>query len=239
MKLDGKKVLVTGGAVRIGSEICRAFAHRNCRIVIHFNKSEREAVKLLGELGGSESGHSILKCDLNDTDSLNEIFAKSGTVDILVNNASVFKTGLLADSRPDSSLESNFKINFEVPVALSRLFSMQNIRSGAILNILDERIVRTRDGDGLYELSKKALMEATYVLARQLAPAIRVNAVAPGAVLSPKGREDLTLEKHIAEMPLKRAPRPEDVAAACVFLAEQDSITGQIIFVDGGGHLNG
>ena len=239
MKLDGKRVLVTGGAVRIGSEICRAFARRNCRIVIHFNRSEREAMELLSELGGTESGHSILKCDFNDSDSLKGIFARSGTVDILVNNASVFKCRPLADSGPDSIPECNFKINFEVPVTLSRLFSMQNIQSGAILNILDERIVRTRDGDGLYELSKKALMNATYVLARQFAPAIRVNAVAPGAVLPPKGREDLTLEKHIAEMPLKRAPKSEDVAAACVFLAEQDSITGQIIFVDGGGHLNG
>jgi NAD(P)-dependent dehydrogenase (short-subunit alcohol dehydrogenase family) len=118
-----------------------------------------------------------------------------------------------------------------------RKFQEQKIKEGCIINLLDRKISRSFPDDGSYALSKKALAETTLSAALQWAPRIRVNGVAPGAVLPPRGMEKSEMKIQISMTPMKMAPTPEDVARACIFLAENNSITGQIIYVDGGQHL--
>ncbi len=237
MRLQGKRVLVTGGAVRIGRAISKAFASAGFKVAIHCNRSKVDAFKLLEELGGSRAGHSVVCEDLAEPEAAGRIFKACGRIDILVCNASVYRPMPLA-MEGAADIASHFTVNLAAPLSLAQEFAAQKISGGAIINILDERICRSTARDGSYELSKKMLAEATIALAKSLAPGIRVSAVAPGAVMPPAGSH-LTMRKHLSRMPLRKAPSPEDVAAACIFLASQDSITGQILFVDGGEHLNG
>ncbi|MEI6424409.1 MAG: SDR family oxidoreductase, partial [Lentisphaerota bacterium] len=133
--------------------------------------------------------------------------------------------------------EKQFAINLHAPLLLMRKFQEQEIKSGCIINLLDQRIAKTSPNDGSYTLSKKALAEATCTSALQWAPRIRVNGVAPGAILPPRGMEKSKMKIQLSMTPMKKAPTPAEVAKACIFLAESDSITGQIIYVDGGQHL--
>ena len=116
-------------------------------------------------------------------------------------------------------------------------FQAQKIKEGCIINLLDQRIAKNSIDDGSYTLSKKALAEATCTSALQWAPRIRVNGIAPGAVLPPIGMENSKMKIQISMTPMKTAPTPEEISKTCIFLAESDSVTGQIIYVDGGQHL--
>jgi hypothetical protein len=118
-----------------------------------------------------------------------------------------------------------------------RKFREQGINEGCIINLLDQRIAKKSPDDDSYTLSKKALAKATFVTALRWAPQIRVNGIAPGAILPPRGMENSKMKIQISITPMKKAPTPEQVAKTCLFLIENDSITGQIIYVDGGQHL--
>jgi NAD(P)-dependent dehydrogenase (short-subunit alcohol dehydrogenase family) len=206
--------------------------------MIHFNKSFKEAEKLLSEIGGPEAGHSMLKADLATPGASMKIFGATPSIDILVCNASVYEPRSFFDETQEE-ISRHFNINFLSNLSLVRQFAEQKIRFGSIIIVLDERIARTSPDEGSYEMSKKMLAELTLVAAKKLAPRIRVNAVAPGAVIPPRTLKNSTMKQHIAKMPLRRAPLPSDVADACIFLVKNDSITGQFIFIDGGEHLNG
>ncbi|MFZ2655353.1 MAG: SDR family oxidoreductase [Victivallales bacterium] len=236
MNLKNKTVLVTGGAVRIGRTICIAFAAAGAKLAIHYNNSEKDALKLLKELGGEKSGHMSVKCELSDLDAVERLIPSIGKTDILINNASIYVPCPLAkESIPDAKRQMD--INFRAPLILMRKFQEQKIKEGCVINLLDRRISKSYPDDGSYALSKKALAEATLTAALEWAPRIRVNGVAPGAVLPPRGMEKSRMKIQISMTPMKKAPTPEDVAKACIFLVENDSITGQVIFVDGGQHL--
>ncbi|MFA6292533.1 MAG: SDR family oxidoreductase [Victivallales bacterium] len=229
-------MLVTGGAVRIGRAICTGFAKAGAKVVIHYNKCGKEAAKLLKLIGGEKVGHRMSKCELSDLDAVAKLIPSLGKTDILVNNASIFipcplSTEKLLDAK------NQMDINFRAPLILMRMFMEQKIKEGCIINLLDQRIAKTSTNDGSYTLSKKALAEATLTAALQWAPRIRVNGIAPGAVLPPRGMENSKMKIQISMTPMKKASTPEEVAKACIFLAECDSVTGQVIYVDGGQHL--
>jgi pteridine reductase len=236
MFIKDKTVLVTGGAVRIGRAICTAFAHAGAKVIIHYNKSGKEAAELLRILGGEKAGHRLVKCELSALSSAEKLIPSLGRIDILVNNASVYFPCPLGKENI-AIAEKQFAINLQTPLLLMRKFQEQKIKSGCIINLLDQRIAKTSPNDGSYTLSKKALAEATSTAALQWAPRIRVNGVAPGAILPPRGMEKSKMKIQISMTPMKKAPTPAEVAKACIFLAESDSITGQIIYVDGGQHL--
>ncbi len=236
MELKGRTVLVTGGAVRIGRAICTAFAEAGAKLAIHYNSSEKEALSLLKKLGGNRAGHRTVRCELSDFEATAALIASCGKVDILVNNASIYMPCPFSIEKPEDA-RLQWDINFRAPMILMKQFHAQKIKQGCIINILDRRITKSFPDDGSYSMSKKALAQSTTTAALQWAPRIRVNAVAPGAVLPPKFMPGSKMKKQIAMTPMKKAPRPEDVANACIFLAESDSITGQVIFVDGGQHL--
>lgn len=236
MKLEGKKVLITGGAIRLGRAISMAFANAGAQIIIHYNNSRREAAALLSELAGKKSGHQIIKCNLEKQNLINKMFSSLGTVDILVNNASVYHRQSLSSEDIDEA-KTQFQVNFWAPLTLMREFYRKNIAGGCIINILDQSIAKIGKDDGAYVFSKKSLAEATLAAALQWAPKIRVNAIAPGAVIPPRGMEKSMMKKQLASMPMEKAPSPEDIANACIYLVEQDALTGQILYLDGGAHI--
>lgn len=236
MDIVNKTVLITGGALRIGNEICRAFAEAGAHVVIHCNKSSHQAVVLLEELGGTAAGHSIYQCDLSDFETIPELFQQVGSIDVLINNASTFVMGSLADEDFDDA-QFQFDINYWAPVKLMRAFQSQSIDSGCIINLLDQRIDKVDPIGGSYPISKKALHDATLQAAVQWAPRIRVNGIAPGPVIAPEGLKSSIHQARIDATPLKRRISLQDLTDSCLFLAKNESITGNIIYVDCGEHL--
>jgi hypothetical protein len=236
MIIKDRTVLVTGGAVRIGKAICTALAGAGAKVVIHYNKSGKEAAELLEILGGKKAGHRIVKCELSNLTAVKKLIPSLGKIDILVNNASIYFP--CRDGKENISLaKKQFKINFHAPLLLMRKFQEQEIKEGCIINLLDQRIAKKTPDDDSYTLSKKALAKATFVTALSWAPQIRVNGIAPGAILPPRGMENSKMKIQISMTPMKKAPTPEQVAQTCLFLIGNDSLTGQVIYVDGGQHL--
>lgn len=241
MNVAGRTALVTGGAVRIGRAICEALADRGCNVVVHYHKSQNEAAELVSVLRtrGVESFAVAGDLTLEQTCQrvIEEARSETGALDILVNNASVFRKDSLLEASEDKVLQE-IKTNLLAPLALMRAFAAQTGR-GRIVSLLDRRIAGHEAGCIPYLVSKKALAELTLSAALELAPAITVNAVAPGAVLPPPGKGDDYMRDHAGRVPLGIKVTPQDVARAVVFLLENDAITGQVIFVDGGQHLLG
>ena len=233
-----KTVLVTGAAKRIGKEIAKAFATSGWRIIIHYNYSEREATELLAELGGHGAGHSCIKCDFSDLKAVSAHIPSMGIpIDCLVNNASEYSRIQLKDATPDV-LKNVFTVNFLAPFELMRSFANTEGR-GCIINVTDQRVAAVDPDSGPYGLAKKALKDATEAAALDWAPSIRVNAVAPGIVMSPPGVPPEKMQRVLPLIPMQTNASPQDIASACLFLANSDNITGQTIFVDGGMHLQG
>jgi len=229
--------LITGAAVRIGRAIAKSFAAAGANLLIHCNRSRSAAEELLAELGGEKAGHSVLCADLRELSSLPGLMARAGTVDILVNNASVFgRRPLAAESLAEAQEE--FAVNFWAPLELMKLFYAQgNLREGCIINILDQRISSSDPLFGAYALSKKSLAEATLAAALQWASRIRVNGIALGPVMPPVGMEDSAMEKTLKTVPMKMAVPLGELCEACLFLSRSESITGELLFLDGGQHL--
>lgn len=242
MDIKGKKVLVTGGAVRAGAALCRAFAAAGAEVVIHFNSSGDAAMNLLAELGGESAGHSVFHCDLSDISAAQKMIAELSPLDILINNASVFERRNISSESYEDAMRQ-FSVNFFAPVELMKSFASGACKSGldeaVIVNILDQAIARNDSLSFSYSMSKKALAEATLNAALNFAPRIRVNAVAPGPMLPPPGLEHLKMEKTLKTVPLGRSVTLDDFAAACIFLASNNSVTGEILYVDCGQSLTG
>ncbi len=237
MDLKDKRVLVTGGALRVGAAIARAFAKAGAKLLIHYRDSGGQASELIEEFGGVAAGHSCISFDLSDVNELEKLLDEAGPIDILVNNASSFAQRKLSDESLSDG-KAQFDVNFWAPVELMRLFASQpGEHELCVVNILDQRISKTDPAGFSYPLSKKALAEATSAAALQLGPRVRANAIAPGPVLPPKGLEDSRMQKTIPTLPLRRPVALEDLANACVFLASNSSVTGAILHVDCGQHL--
>lgn len=239
MDLVGKRVLVTGGAVRIGRAICEALAAQGCSIVVHYRSSEREAMQLVEALGGSDAKAFSVQSGLEGESAcaalIQDAAAKAGGLDILVNNAAVFHRDALLEST-EAKLRSEVETNAFAPIFLSRAFALLAKR-GKIVNLLDQRVANVERGALPYLLSKKMLADFTEMAALELAPAFTVNAVAPGPVLPPPGEGPERTRELAGSTPLGVPLTPEAVAEAVVYLLKADVVTGQTIFVDGGQRL--
>ncbi|MCF7853985.1 MAG: SDR family oxidoreductase [Candidatus Pacebacteria bacterium] len=239
--LIGKRVLVTGGAVRIGRAIALRFAEAGARVIVHYRSSVEQAQELKSQLDTLSSGNAIVQADLTDAARLESLIADAsalgGGLDILVNNASVYRrTPLL--KLDAHRLRKDMEINFFAPLLLMRDFARQCQR-GVIINLLDQRVTKVEPSAGSYGLAKKGLRDATEAAALEWAPDIRVNGVAPGFVLPPPGVSADKMKGLLGEVPLHRETSPEEIAEACAFLAAAETVTGQVLFVDGGMHLTG
>ena len=225
--LTGKSALVTGGSRRLGAAICRELAARGAAVAVHYRRSEAEAIAMNRVL---KHGVFSLRGDLANPQEREWVFREAaewlGRVDVLVNNAAVFARDGEIDP---AELRA---VNVEAPLDLAARVAAQP-GGGCVIQMLDARIARPEAGPfRSYAATKRELAESVARLAREWAPATRVNGVAPGPVLAPEGACEAA-----GDLPLGRRPTPEDVARAVAFLAESESVTGQILFIDGGQHL--
>lgn len=240
--LVGQVALVTGGARRLGRAIVEGLAAYGADLVIHYGASS-EAAEALAEQVRAGGGRAFtVQADLAvgaDVDGLvDQAVAKAGQVDLLINNASIFPAGDLA-GLGSGELQQNFQVNAWAPLIMSRDLAALG-RPAQVVNLLDTRIALPTDPDHLaYYLSKRMLADVTRLLALELAPEIRVNGVAPGAVLAPADAPPGYLEGLATGLPLRRTGGPADIVRAVRFLVLSPFVTGQVIFVDGGQHLEG
>ncbi|OQY31260.1 MAG: hypothetical protein B6241_14480 [Spirochaetaceae bacterium 4572_59] len=242
MSLCGKTALITGSARRIGRACALKLAKEGSDILIHYNSSRDEAEELARSIRLNGQNAWAIQQDLSERNSgallMEKALKKTDTVDILINSASIFPRGNWKDSEIEDFLE-NYQINALSPFILSREFARQINKGECIINFLDARIVDNNSSHLAYHLSKRALFTLTRILSSELAPKIRVNAIAPGLIIPPPGETQEYLKKRIDSNPLKKIGTVEQLTESMSFLINNSFITGQVIFVDGGRHLRG
>jgi pteridine reductase len=236
--------LITGAARRVGAVIARVLHAAGFDLALHHRHSTADITALCAELEARRPGSTlVLQAELGESGAVERIAAKAldhyGRVDALVNNASTFFPTRLG-SITDADWETLFASNARAPLFLAQaLAPALRANRGAIVNLVDIYAERPLTGHTVYCMAKAALLMMTQSLARDLAPDVRVNAVAPGAVMWPEaGKSDTEQQALIARTPLARAGVPEDVAAAVRYLlCDAPYVTGQVIRVDGGRSL--
>ena len=243
--LRDRVVLVTGGAVRIGRAIVLALVEAGAGVVVHARESHRESESLCRELRdrGRRAWPVIGSLDTPEgaTAVFRDAWATAGRIDGLVNNAAIFARQPFVECEA-ADFEAFWRVNTLAPMLLTRLLAERMAAESegttaplaGVVNLLDQRIAHSPGGCLPYLVSKQALAAFTLSAARELAPRITVNGVAPGAVLAPLGPG---AREPAGTAPLGRHATPEQVAAAVVFLLSNSAITGQILYVDGGQHL--
>lgn len=240
-----KVALITGAAQRVGAEIARELHRSGMRVVIHYRSSAEAAAALRDELlAARPDSAALIQGDLLETAALPALVAAAharwGQLDVLVNNASSFyptPIGGITETQWDDLIGSNLKAPLFLSQAAAPLLAA---RQGCIVNLVDIHAERPLKGYPLYCSAKAGLVMLTKALARELAPAVRVNAIAPGAILWPEHASEETRRAIVARTALKRRGEPHDVARAVRFLAtEAEYVTGQVLTVDGGRSLSG
>lgn len=238
-ELKGKVALVTGAAKRIGYAISIELAKQGVDIIIHHSKSQNEARKLLDEVTSLGVKAWLIGADFASPKSCYELiehaYEKSGKIDILINNASIFSEDSI-DEIMAEDLSSSLLINAWTPFLLGRNFSGKT-EYGKIINLLDTRIEGYDFNHFAYYVSKRMLEILTKSMALKLAPRISVNGIAPGLILPPKDKDYSYMEQKKNTVPLRKYGSPSDVVETILFLLRSDFITGQVVYVDGGKHL--
>lgn len=239
--LRGMTALVTGGALRLGAAISRGLAEAGVHVAVHYHRSEAQAEALAEELRGKGVRAATVAGSLDAPEEapalLEAATAALGPIDFLVNNASIFPDDTFADLTPEA-VHRSVDVNALAPFALARALAAQG-RPGAVVNLLDARIQDYDRRHLSYHLSKRMLHTLTKILALELAPAIRVNAVAPGLVLPPPGRDDSFVTSLTHTNPLHSHGSEAGIREAVLFLLRSGFVTGQVIYVDGGRNLRG
>ncbi|MDO8929832.1 MAG: SDR family oxidoreductase [Bacteroidota bacterium] len=236
-----KTALITGAAKRIGKGLALHLAAQGWNIAIHYNTSAEDAIKLQDELKSSfpNQKFELFSADLNVTSEVEnlipQVIRKMGSIDLLINNASVFDRGDFANTTTDF-LDRQMNVNFRSPFILIRNFA-QLAKEGTIINFVDTRIVNNKSNFAAYSLSKKALWELTKMTALELGPNIRVNAIAPGLTLPPEEKSEDYLLKLAENIPMKRPGGLEPILKSMDYILNNDYLTGQILFCDGGENL--
>lgn len=241
--LASKVALVTGSARRIGAEIARTLHEAGMNIVLHYNASEEEAIKLCDDLN-AERKHSAyaIRADLQEGESEKAMVDEAAKVwkrlDVLVNNASRFyrtSIGKVTEYSWEDLMGSNLKAPFFLSQAAAPYLAANE---GAIVNITDVHGERPLRDYSVYCISKAGLIAMTKILAKELGPLIRVNAVSPGSIIWPEGDNTLSDEdkkKIVNSTALLRGGTPEDIAKAVLyFVRDAGYVTGQVLSVDGG-----
>ncbi len=243
--LDGMVSLITGAARRVGAAITRALHDQGMNVLVHYRSSSGDAKALRDELNGKRPGSAqIVQAELGDAEAPSRLVRAAldrwGRLDVLVNNASVFYPTRIGEVTLES-WDKLIGINLKSPFFLAQE-AAPHLRSsgGALINIVDIYADRPLKGFSVYSIAKAGLVMMTKSLARELGPEVRVNAVAPGAILWPdQGTTEATRTTIIKRTALRRKGEPEDIAGAVVYLARDARyVTGQVIIVDGGRTLS-
>lgn len=240
--LTGRTAIVTGGAVRVGRGIVERLAAAGANVAIHCHSHREHADQLASELRGQGLKSCVICEDLSTADAparvLDQIAADLGPAHLLINSAAIFDSSSLADLTREH-WRRHLAINLEAPVFLCQEFARRfpADQEGAIVNIVDWRALRPPTGHLAYTIAKAGLATLTRILAQELGPRIRVNAVAPGAILPAPGQSPQQFQKLAAANPLQRTGSPADVADAVLFLLTAPFINGEILHVTGGEEL--
>lgn len=245
--MQGKAVLVTGGAKRVGAAICRRLHAAGATLAIHYRSSAQQALELQDELNAARpDSAAVFQADLLDVAALPQLVAavggRFGRLDALVNNASSFYATPLAEV-DETQWTDLLGTNLKAPLFLAQAAADElRRRHGAIVNIVDIHAERPMQGHLLYSVAKAGLVALTRGLAQEMAPQVRVNAVAPGVIVWPEGGDWDDTERRrkiVAHTLLKREGEPDDIARTVQFLLNDSPyITGQVIAVDGGRSIN-
>jgi pteridine reductase len=238
--LKGKVALVTGASKRVGRAIAIALAEEGVNIVAHDRlELKKETAKVCSEVVDCGAKSWQVLADLEKPEEYEPLIAQAlkaaGSLDILINNASIFSPSTLMDVGYGDVMR-HMHVNAWTPFVLSREFA-RLVPSGNIINLLDTKIVGYDRQHVAYILSKQMLSTLTRMCALEFAPGVTVNAVAPGLILPPAGKDDAYLEQLAQGVPLRRHGSPDDIAHAAIYLLKNDYVTGQIIYVDGGRRL--
>jgi pteridine reductase len=239
-----KRILITGAAKRIGKELALSFFNKGWDIVIHFNSSKEEAEAIAHKMNSERSNSAMLaQANLDNANEVEKlvkkILLKKGSIDALINNASTFyptPIGTFSEENWNALMGSNLK---------APLFLIQSLHKeleknkGFIINVTDINVDRALVNHSIYLAAKSGLQTLTKSLAKELAPNIRVNAIAPGAILEPPNTEWTSEQKNniINAVPMKRMGTEKDIVDAAIYLSEAEYVTGQILNIDGGKSL--
>ena len=241
MELSDRVALVTGAGVRIGRAIALGLAQRGARVLVHYHTSAQEAEDVVAEIRALGSDARAVQADLRDIARLPALIAQGieafGHVDILINSAAIFQRGTLLETT-EKDWDDHLTINLKAPFFLCQAFvrALTEGQEAHIINITDWHATRPGKAYMAYTLSKSALVTMTQSLALALGPEVRVNAIAPGAILPPPDDGEY-FARLAAKIPLKRTGSPEEIVKAVLFLLGADFVTGEIVFVTGGEHL--
>jgi NAD(P)-dependent dehydrogenase (short-subunit alcohol dehydrogenase family) len=239
MKISGKTALVTGGAQRVGKALTLALARAGANVVVHYHTSAASAEETAAEARALGVRALAIQADIADPGAVEAMSARAtaelGGVDILVNSASFFKTTPIP-SNDFSAWKQVTAVLIDGAFYCSNIFGKEMIRrgEGAIVNIVDLSAWEPWPHFAAHSVGKAALLALTRQLALEFAPSVRVNAVAPGAVLPPENYSPEKIARSAKNTLLQRWGSPEDVAGAVIFLIQADYITGDTITVDGG-----
>ncbi|HZW22312.1 SDR family oxidoreductase [Noviherbaspirillum sp.] len=239
---NSKVALVTGAAKRLGRGIALALAQRGWDVAVHYGRSADEAMATVREIEQLGRRAAALQCDLADEQAVNGLLGRAaealGRVTCVVNNASLFESDSAADFR-FANLDRHMHANLGAPLVLARALHAATPEGAqsVVVNLLDQKLFNLNPDFLSYTLSKAGLHTATTVLAQALAPKVRVVGVAPGLTLVSGDQTEEGFAKAYKMTPLGRSSTPEDVASAVCFAAENQSMTGTTLLVDGGQHL--
>ena len=240
--MEANKIIITGGATRIGAAIANKLSGPGVEIVIHYNKSKLNAEKLKKKLSKNLTKVYLIKGDLSKESDLKKIVKfckiKLKYFDCLVNNASLFENDKLENFTTDS-WGKHLRTNLRAPALLSKEFA-KNVKgeNNNIINIIDQRVFKLTPFFFSYTISKTGLYTMTKTSAISLAPKIRVNGIAPGPTLKNKRQSEKHFKKQYLATPLKRQVNVSEICNAVDFFIQNRSITGQVLAVDSGQNLN-
>lgn len=234
--------LITGAADRIGAVMAKSLAAAGWKVVIHYRSSVEKAEQVRVEIEALGGAAALVRADLADRGERGSLIAEAtkafGPMTALVNNASSYERDSIFDLE-ETLWDQHFAVHAEAPLFLSRDFAAQlpDDAHGNIVNIIDGRLLHLSPAHMSYTLSKSVLWTATRTMAQSLAPRIRVNAIGPGPTLRPHEVPEDRWTEAQRRLPLGRGATPEEVAEGLLFILGARSMTGQMLVLDGGEHL--
>ena len=237
-----KLALVTGSSKRIGKAMALALAEKGWSVAVHFNGSKEEADKTVWELKKFDVKAEAFRCDLSQEGETSRLIGRinrhMGPLSLLVNNAACFELDRV-ETATRETWDKHLETNLRAPFVLSQTFAEQlpDETQGLIVNMLDQRVWNLTPHFLSYTVAKAGLWTLTQTLAQAFGPKIRVNGIGPGFTLAAPNQSQAHFESRWKNTPLKKSATPDDVVSALLYLISAESVTGQMIALDGGQHL--
>jgi pteridine reductase len=240
MELAGRVALVTGAGHRVGRALAVALGGRGMTVAVHYRGAEAGARETAAEIaaagGRAELFPGDLACHGAPARLVNEVADRLGRLDVLVNSAAVMQRTPVGEVT-EEAWDAMFALNLRAPFFAAQAAAARMGEGSAIVNVADLAAFETWPAYVPHGISKAGVVQMTRALARVLAPRVRVNAIAPGAVLLPESWSREDGERLAATTPLRRLGTPQDVARAMLYLLDADYVTGETLIVDGGRHV--